>query len=98
VVFEEKDKDLDIVMGVALAINLSLILYPIIFEQLYPSVREMLLPITILLLTFNYLLKIFKGKMISCADSLKKIRIGSAVFILIIALISLVDRFKPFLP
>lgn len=85
-------------MGVALAINLSLILYPIIFEQLYPSLREMLLPLTILVLTFNYILEIFKGKIISCADTLKKIRIGSAVFLSIIILISLADRFKPFLP
>ena len=35
-----KEKDLNIVMGVALLISFSLILYPIIFEQFYPSVRE----------------------------------------------------------
>jgi len=97
-VFEEKNKDLYIVMGVALALNLSLILYPIIFEQLYPSVREMFLPLVVLLLTFSYLFEIFKGKIIGRANTIKKIRIGLAILMLIIALIFSVDRFKPFLP
>lgn len=62
-----KEKDLNIVMGVALLISFSLILYPIIFEQFYPSVREMLLPITVLTLTLNYILEVFMGKITSRA-------------------------------
>lgn len=89
----------DIIVTVALLISFSLILHPVIFEQDYPTARELFFPIVLVLLTISHIVIVIEKKEIVTMKNAKLIRITISALMIIVAVLFTVERFFwPFFP